>query len=74
MKSNILMILLLQIRAKGFQTSPEFPPFGPHKTSFGIFEILSFRFFRFFFFENFQLTFVPYGETKKLNYLENEQS
>ncbi len=28
----------------------------------------------FFFFENSKFTIVPYGETKNLNYLENERS
>ncbi len=43
--------LLLQIATKSFQTFPEFLPNGPHKTTFGIFEILKIEilmdFFRF---------------------------
>ena len=31
-----------KIAAKSFETCPEFPPSGSHKTEFGIFEILSF--------------------------------
>ncbi len=48
---------------------------GPHKTAFGIFEILSFQFFNDFFFKNFKFTIVhvSYGEIKNLNYLENER-
>ena len=49
-----------------------FPPNGPHKTMFGIWEILSFRFLMGFFFENFKFTIVAYGEIKHLSYLENE--
>ncbi len=51
-----------------------YPPNGPHKTTFGIFEILSFWFLTIFFFENCKFTIVAYGEIKNLNYLENERS
>ncbi len=44
---------------------------GLHKTTLGIFEILNFQFLMFFF--NFKFTIVPYGETKNLNYPENER-
>ncbi len=50
-----------------------FLPTGPHKTTFGIFEILSFWFLTIFF-ENSKFTIVAYGEIKNLNYLENERS
>ncbi len=33
-------LLLLQIAAESFQTFPKFLHNGPHKTTFGIFEIL----------------------------------
>ncbi len=49
------------------------PPNGPHKTTFGIFEILSFWFLTNFF-ENSKFTIVAYGEIKNLNYLEHERS
>ncbi len=40
----------------------KFPPNGPHKTTFGIFEILSFQILTIFFSsENFKFTLVPYG-------------
>ncbi len=45
-----------------------FPPNGPHKTTFGMFEILSFRFL-IFFFENFNFAIVAYEKIKSLNYL-----
>ncbi len=40
--------LLLQSATESFQTFPEFSS-GPHKPTFGIFEILSLRFFTIFF-------------------------
>ncbi len=58
---------------KAFKLFPNFLPNGPHKPTIGIFEILSFFFFlTIFFSENFKFTIVLYGETKNLNYLENE--
>ena len=39
---NFKTLLLLQIAAKSFETCTEFPPNGPYKNTFGIFEILSF--------------------------------
>ena len=57
-----------------FKLFLNFLPNGPHKTTFGIFEILRLPFLIFFFFENFKSTIVPYRETKNLNYLENERS
>ncbi len=36
---NFKTLLLLQIAAKSFESSPDFPPNGPRKTMFGIFEI-----------------------------------
>ncbi len=68
---NFKTLLLLQITTQSFLTSPEFPPSGRHKTPFGIFEILSFRFLTFFF-QNFKFTIVAYGEIKNLNYLGSE--
>ena len=58
---------------KVFKLVLNFPPSGPHKTVFVIFEILSFRFLRIFF-QNFKFTIVAYGEIKNINYLENERS
>ncbi len=43
---------------------------GPHESTFWIFEIFSFRFLTIF---KKKSTIVPYGETKNLNYLENER-
>ncbi len=34
-------LLLLQIAAESFHTFPEFSSYGPHKTTFGIFEIFT---------------------------------
>ncbi len=39
---NFKTLLLLQIAAKSFELVLNFPPNGPHKSMFGIFEILSF--------------------------------
>ncbi len=47
---------------------------GPQKITFGIFEILSFRFLTIFFFQKFHFPIVTYGEIKNLNCLENERS
>ncbi len=41
---NFKTLLLLQMAAKRFETCPEFPPNGRHKTTLGNFEISSFRF------------------------------
>ena len=49
------------------------PSNSPHKTTFAIFEILSFLFLTIFF-KNSKFTIVAYGEIKNLNYLENERS
>ena len=71
---NFKTLLLLQIAAV-LKLFLNFPPNGPQKTTFEIFEILSFRFLRnVFFFENGKFTTVAYGEIKNLNYLENERS
>ncbi len=51
-----------------------FPPNGPHKSTFGIFLNFEFLIFNEFFFENIKFTLVAYGEIKKLNYIENEWS
>ena len=47
-------LLLQQIVAKRFDTYPEFPPTGPHKTTMGTFEILS-PIFNGIFFQTFQI-------------------
>ena len=58
---------------KVFELLLNFPSNGPHKTTFGIFENVSFPFLTIFFFsDNFKFTIVAYGEIKNLNYLENE--
>ncbi len=41
-----------------------FPPNGPHKNTFGLFEVLSFQVLTFFFLENFKFAIVAYGEIK----------
>ncbi len=64
---------LLQIAAKYFQTFLEFSSqWSSHNCvwDFWIFEFAIFNDF----FENLKFTIVPYGETKNLNYLENERS
>ena len=72
---NFKTLLLLQIAGESFQTFPDFFLLnGPHKSTFDIFEILSFWFLTILFFENFKFIIVCYGETKILNYLENERS
>ena len=38
--NNLKILLLLQIAAESFQTSPDFFSKGPHKNTFRIFEIL----------------------------------
>ncbi len=61
---------------KAFKLFLNFLPNGPHKTVFGIFEILSFWFVTNFF-QKFKIhywTLSCCGETKNLNYLENERS
>ncbi len=62
-----------KLQRKVFKLFLNFLPIGPHKITFGIFEILSFRFLTNFFFENFKFTIVPYGESINFNYLENER-
>ena len=52
-----------QSQPKVFKILPNFPPNGPHKTTFGIFESLSFRFLTFFF-ENIKFTIIAYGDIK----------
>ncbi len=59
------------LQPKAFKIFQNLLPNGPHKTTFGIFEILSLRFL---FFENSKFTIVAYAEIKNLNYLENERS
>ncbi len=71
---NVKTLLLLQIAAKVFELVLNFFPDGPHNSTLGIFEILSFWIFNNFFFENSKFTIVAYGEIKNLNYLENERS
>ena len=57
-----------------FKLFLNFPPNGPHKTTFGIFEILSLRLLMIFS-RKFQIHhIVPYGETENLNCLGNERS
>ena len=41
---NVKTLLLLHIAAKSVQMCSDFFPNGPHKTTLGFFEILSFRF------------------------------
>ncbi len=65
------MLLPLQIAAKVFKLLLNFPPNGHHKTTFEVFEILSFQFLTIFS-VNFKFSIVAYGEIKSLNYLENE--
>ncbi len=43
---NYKTLLLLQTAAESFQAFPEFSPNSPHKTTFGIFEILKIEFVR----------------------------
>ncbi len=50
-------LLLLQITAKSFQTSPEFLPNGHHKTTVGIFKILKIEILM----NSFSLTWDPMG-------------
>ncbi len=45
---------------------------GPHKNTFGIFEISSFRFLTIFFFENFKFTIVPLMEKLKTSIIWSE--
>ena len=66
---NFKALLLLQIATKRLKTVLNFPPNGPPKNTFVIFEILSFRFltivfFFFFFLENSKFAIVAYGEMK----------
>ena len=56
---------------KVFKLLLNFPPNGPHKAMFGIFEILSFRFLTIFFSE---ISNLPLQPMENLNYLEYEQS
>ena len=52
----------------------DFPANGPHKTPFGIFEIVSFQFLTFFF-RKFQIYHCTLMEiSKNLKYLENERA
>ncbi len=69
------MLLLLHVTFNSFQICPECSCQWFSQTTLGIFfiEFLIFNDF-FFFFENFKFVIVPYGETKNLNYLENESS
>ncbi len=48
-----------KIAEKSVQSCPEFSSNGPHKTTLGIFEIISFPFLTSF--ENFKFTIVAYG-------------
>ncbi len=61
---------------KAFKLFLNILPNGPHKTNFGIFEILSFRFLTIFCSRKFQIHYWKevYGEIKNVNYLENERS
>ena len=47
---NFKTLLLLQITANSFEACPKFSSNGLHKSTCGIFEMLSFRFLTFFFF------------------------
>ncbi len=49
-----------QSQSKVFKRFLNFLPNGPHKTTFGIFEIFSFRSLTIFFFENFKFTIAAY--------------
>ncbi len=62
-----------KLQPKVFKLFLNFLPNVLTKTLCGIFEILSLRFLMIFFFENFQFTNVPYGETKNLNYLKTNE-
>ena len=43
-RENLKRLFLLQITDESFQASPDFFPNGPHKNTFGIFEILKLKF------------------------------
>ena len=57
---------------KVFKLFLNFLPNGPHKTTFGIFEILSFWFLAIF--RKFQIHHCSLWRNQNLNYLENERS
>ena len=67
--TQILQIACYKSQANVLKLVLNFPPNGPHKTSFGIFEIYSFWFLTIG-----KFTIVAYGEIKTLNYLENQRS
>ena len=52
-------------KPKGFKLVLNFPPNGPHKTTFGIFKILSFRFLTIFFSKISNSPLQPMAEIKK---------
>ncbi len=56
---NLKMLLLLQNAAIRFKTCP--PPNGPHKTTFGTFETLSFPFYDIFIYLFIFLLFFFWG-------------
>ncbi len=58
-RENFKTLLLLQIAVESFQTFLNFLLNGPHKTTFGIFEILKIEILTIFF--SFSLTWDPMG-------------
>ena len=54
-----------KLQPKVFKLVLNFPPNGPHKTTLGIFEILSFCFLTFFFFENSKFTHCSLWRNQK---------
>ncbi len=57
--------LILRITGKFLKLVLLFPPNGPHKTTLGIFEILSYRCLTIFLLENSKFPIAAYGEIKK---------
>ncbi len=70
-RENFKTLLLLQITAKGFQTSPEFSSNLSSQKYIWDFWNFAFPIYNDFFPENFKNTIVAYGEIKSLNYMEN---
>ena len=74
LSENFKTLLLLQIKAKSFQTCPEF---SSQWSSQNIYDFWNFEFsiFNDFFLQNFKFTIAAYGRNKKnLNCLEKELS
>ncbi len=63
--------LPLQVSAKSLKHFLNFPPNCAHIFLLEMFDFLNLNNS---FFENFKLTMVPYGETQKLNYLDQMES